>query len=122
MVPCRNLHLPFLNRSEWDFTNSKLVKSQAFKVTLNFGLAPLDIFNYYLREMIEKGVINQISERYEASQQVCPDLNGSPLGFESCFAAFLALIVGLIIGFVLVIFEIIAGKVYSVEIFGQISK
>ena len=86
------------------------MKSQAFKVTLNFGLAPLDIFNYYLREMIEKGVINQISERYEASQQVCPDLNGSPLGFESCFAAYLILIIGTIMGFILMIFEIIAEK------------
>ena len=71
----------------------------------------LDIFNYYLREMIEKGVMKQISERYEAPLQVCPDLNGSPLGFESCFGAFLALIIGIIMGFVLMIFEIIADQV-----------
>ena len=41
MLPCRNLHFPFLHRGEQDFTNSKLVKTQAFKVTLNFDLAPL---------------------------------------------------------------------------------
>ena len=86
----------------------------------------LEIFNYYLKEMIEKGVMKQISEKYDVPQQVCPDLTGSPLGFESCFTAFLALIVGLLIGLVLMIFEIIAGKkqfkVYSVKKFSQISK
>ena len=41
MVSCRNLHFPFLNRGALDSTNPKLVKTQAFKVTLNFSLAPL---------------------------------------------------------------------------------
>ena len=75
----------------------------------------LDIFNYYLREMIEKGVMKQISERYKVSQQVCPDFNGSPLGFESCFAPYLILIIGTIMGFLFMIFEIITEKMRVVK-------
>ena len=41
MIPCRTLHFPFLNRGALASTNPKLVKTQAFKVTLNFVLAPL---------------------------------------------------------------------------------
>ena len=70
----------------------------------------LEIFNYYLKRMIEKGVMKQISEKYEAPDQVCADLSGLPLSFESCFIAFFTLIVGLVMGVVLMTFELIASK------------
>ena len=42
--------------------------------------------------MREKGSLNQILKKYEAAPQVCPDSSGLPLGFDSCFTAFLLLI------------------------------
>ena len=53
-----------------------------------------DLFNFYLKEMREKGSLQQILKKYEIGTQFCPDDSGKPLGFESCFTAFLALIAG----------------------------
>ena len=46
--------------------------------------------------MREKGSLQQILNKYEIGTQFCPDESGKPLGFESCFTAFLALIAGMI--------------------------
>ena len=58
----------------------------------------LGIFNHYLHEMKEKGALDQIMQKYESGAQNCPDMSGQPLGFNSCFVAFLALIGGVMIG------------------------
>ena len=55
----------------------------------------LPYFNYYLREMREKGSLQQILEKYQPKPQICPDDSGKPLGFESCFTAFIALCFGI---------------------------
>ena len=52
------------------------------------------IFDYYLREMKEKGVLTQIFSKYKKGNPTCPDLSGKALGFESCFTAFLFLLSG----------------------------
>ena len=52
------------------------------------------IFDYYLREMKEKGALKRIFSKYEKGAQICPDLSGKALGFESCFTAFLFLLSG----------------------------
>ena len=52
------------------------------------------LFNFYLKEMREKGSLKQILNKYETGTQFCPDESGKPLGFESCFTAFMALIAG----------------------------
>ena len=52
------------------------------------------LFDYYLREMREKGSLKQILNKYEIGTQFCPDESGKPLGLESCFTAFLALLAG----------------------------
>ena len=44
--------------------------------------------------MREKGSLKQILDRYETGPQYCPDESGKPLGLESCFTAFLALLSG----------------------------
>ena len=54
------------------------------------------LFDHYIKEMREKGALKQILDKYETGTQVCPDESGKPLGFESCFTAFLALISGTI--------------------------
>ena len=42
--------------------------------------------------MEEKGAMAKIRAKYENHRQVCPDMGGKPLGFESCLMAFLALL------------------------------
>ena len=58
------------------------------------------MFNYYLKEMREKGRLEKIMLDYEVADQVCPDLSGLPIGFDSCFTAFLVLLVGMAVGLI----------------------
>ena len=74
----------------------------------------LGIFNHYLRELREKGALKQIANKYESGEQVCPDMSGQPLGFDSCFTAFLAWIGGLMIGLILMILEFVSGHEKSI--------
>jgi hypothetical protein len=55
----------------------------------------LDIFNYYISEMKEKGPWSAIISKYEAATQICPDQSGMPIEFANCFTAFLCLIAGI---------------------------
>ena len=52
------------------------------------------IFDYYIKEMKEKGALKQIFSKYDRGNPVCPDQSGKALGFESCFTAFLLLLSG----------------------------
>ena len=69
----------------------------------------LGIFNHYLQEMREIGALKKILNKYESGEQVCPDMSGQPLGLDSCFTAFLALVGGLMIGLILMILECLSG-------------
>ena len=40
----------------------------------------LDIFNFYLKELRERGSFSQIFKKYQSQPQVCPDYSGKPLG------------------------------------------
>jgi hypothetical protein len=55
----------------------------------------LDLFNYMLKELMEKGTYDKIAASYEAVPQFCPDTSGQPLGFESCITLFLIILAGL---------------------------
>ena len=72
-----------------------------------------DLFNYYLKDMKEKGSLNQIFQKYESQPQVCPDFSGKPLGFGSCFTAFGFLIIGAFLSCLLFALELIGG--YAME-------
>ena len=61
----------------------------------------LDIFNFYIGEKIEKGNWNAITNRYAPKPQICPDMSGKPIEFANCFSAFLILICGVILAFLL---------------------
>ncbi len=52
----------------------------------------LGLFNFYLKEMREKGALKKILNKYEAQPQVCPDYSGQPLGMDNCFTAFVMLL------------------------------
>ena len=55
--------------------------------------------------MRERGTIKRIMEKYEKAPQICPDLTGQPLGYESCFTAFLVLIIGVLFGLTIMSLE-----------------
>ena len=61
----------------------------------------LDIFNFYISEFIEKGTWNAIVNKYKAPPQICPDMSGKPIEFANCFTAFIILICGAILAFLL---------------------
>ena len=65
----------------------------------------LQLFDYYLTEMRDKGMFQKILLKYEPRAQQCPDLNGLPIGFNNCFTAFLALLGGMSLGLILFIIE-----------------
>ncbi len=69
----------------------------------------LGIFNYYLKDMREKGTLKQIQKKFESQPQVCPDYSGKPLGFDSCFTAFCVLLFGMAVGFLFWICECLSG-------------
>ena len=65
----------------------------------------LQLFDYYLIEMRDKGMFQKILSKYEPGAQQCPDLNGLPIEFNMCFTAFLALLGGMSLGLILFIIE-----------------
>lgn len=50
-----------------------------------FNSPYLGPFNYFLKQMRERGAMKNILEKYESRPQVCPDYSGRPLGFDNCF-------------------------------------
>ena len=70
----------------------------------------LQIFNHYIKAMHEKGSLKQIIEKYTPPPQICPDLTGEALGFNSCISAFLVLIGGASFGLILLAIELCARK------------
>ena len=76
----------------------------------------LSLFNNYLSEMRETGTAGQILSKYESGDQVCPDSSGLPLGFDSCFTAFLALIGGLAAGLFLFVVEFFTREILGLTI------
>jgi hypothetical protein len=70
----------------------------------------LDIFNYYITELKEKGTYEQILSTYESASQVCPDYSGKPLGFGSCITLFLIIMAGIGVSFCLMFFEFVLDK------------
>lgn len=65
----------------------------------------LDIFNFFIKETIEKGQWNAIINKYKVQPQVCPDMSGQPIEFSNCFTAFLALIFGLLAALIILLLE-----------------
>ena len=53
-----------------------------------------ELFNKFLNEMRERGVLDKILVTEKIQPQNCPDLSGKPLTMNSCFTAFIALIIG----------------------------
>ena len=52
----------------------------------------LQLFNYHLKKMEEKGSFRKHYKRFQPPPQICPDGAGKPIGFNSCLTAFLAFV------------------------------
>jgi len=46
------------------------------------------MFNYFIKQMKERGTTDKIAKNFEPEPQNCPDYSGKPLGFSNCFTAF----------------------------------
>jgi hypothetical protein len=55
----------------------------------------LDLFNFMIKELKEKGSYDKIAANYEPPPQICPDISGQSLGFDSCITCFLIILAGL---------------------------
>ena len=73
----------------------------------------LPIFNYYIKAMQEKGSMDQVLEKHAPAPQICPDLTGKALGFNSCISAFLILMGGATAGLILLAIELVSKKTGS---------
>ena len=102
-------YIPISSTSE--FANCQIVATKgqyfhqpyAWPFPLNSPF--LDIFNFYIKELIEKGQWDAIQSKYQASPQVCPDMSGEPIEFANCFTAFVILGFGFAFGLVLLLLE-----------------
>ena len=76
----------------------------------------LSLFDKYLGELREKGTARQILSKYESGDQICPNYSGLPIGFDSCFTAFLALISGSAVGLILFFIEYLSHEILGLKI------
>ena len=65
----------------------------------------LPIFNYYLKLLDQQGTFHKLKKKYQVLPQNCQGSGGSAIGFESTLTAFLAFILGMLLGMVLLIIE-----------------
>ena len=70
----------------------------------------LPLFNHAILKMMEKGSLSKHVTDYIPPKQVCPDLTGTALGFNSTISAFGVFLIGAALGFGLFIIELIIKK------------
>ena len=72
----------------------KKYKLKYFALGLQKDSPYLGIFNYYLLEMIQTGTLEEIVRSYRALPQMCPNLTGRALGFNSLITPFFIMSAG----------------------------
>lgn len=105
------LHIEFTFRVNSEFAKCDVIDIP-FKGNKNpnaFGFQKnspyVEIFDYYLRELLEEGIVDKIKEKYRTLPPDCGNSAGKPLGFTNCFTAFLPLVLGTIIALIIALFE-----------------
>ena len=66
-----------------------------------------------MRRLRETGTLQRIHQTYAGSSQVCPTLEGNPLGLENCIGAFLVVGMGVAVGTLTLMAEFIMKKVVT---------
>ena len=89
----------------------------------------LNLFNYNLNKMKEKGSLKQIQDKYEPKPQICPDYNGKSLGVSSGFFGFGVLFSG--VGIALILFGLeklaqdlwgLCAPIFTIVVYSRIAK
>ena len=65
----------------------------------------LKLFDFYIRNFIEKGKYKALEARYQKGKQKCQDLGGLPIDFRICVTAFLILVSGFFLSFISLLTE-----------------
>ena len=65
----------------------------------------LNIFNLNFQKFKARGIWIGIKNRYKNLPQECPDLSGNSIDFDSCFTAFLILLIGFSFSFLIILIE-----------------
>ena len=65
----------------------------------------LNIFNLNFQKFKARGIWKGIKNRYKSLPQECPDLRGNSIDFDSCFTAFLILLIGFSFSFLIILIE-----------------
>ena len=65
----------------------------------------LHIFNLNFQKFKARGIWRGIKNRYKNLPQECPDLSGNSIDFDSCFTAFLILLIGFSFSFLIILIE-----------------
>ena len=76
----------------------------------------LPLFDFYMLQMEEKGINDQILANYKSPPQYCPDRSGLPVDMKSCFTLFLILLAGIAVSFILLPLEYFVTKIFQVDI------
>ena len=70
------------------------------------------LFDFYVRQFIEKGHYKALEAKYQESQQRCQDIGTLPIDFRICVSAFLVLIFGLALSFVSFLGEFVMTQIH----------
>ena len=65
--------------------------------------------------MAERGVLDQITKKYDTLPQECPDYKGKALGFHTLVSGFVVVSCGFIVSFVIWVMEYMVGKLNKTE-------
>ena len=69
------------------------------------------LFDFYLRQFIEKGHYNALEVKYQERKQQCQDIGTLPIDFRICISAFLVLILGLSLSFISLLVETVVNNI-----------
>ena len=65
----------------------------------------LQLFDYYIIRLQERGILERIVKKYTPQPRDCNSSSAKAIGYESCFFAFLLLLLGYLFGILLLIIE-----------------
>ena len=92
-----------------------ILPKRYFYTRFTFGVQKdspyLELINYHLLKMAERGVSAQISKTYEPQTQACPDYTGTALGFHSLIFPFLVIMCGALISLVIGVLEYVSKEI-----------
>ena len=90
------------------------IKPMTFAFQKNSPYLPL--FDFFMLQMEENGINDQILMKYKSPPQFCPDRSGLPVDMYSFFTLFLILAAGIALSLILLPLEYCVTKMFKVDI------